>query len=140
VPYSQQKHAKNRPLTAANRHFAEGPAESPAALSGAAPSHLRARVIVSLTLQDIERIAWLARIEIDAREAADVHAKLTSIFAMIDALDAVDTSGIEPMSHAQDMTAPLRDDRVTESDRRAEFQRVAPATEDGLYLVPRVIE
>jgi aspartyl-tRNA(Asn)/glutamyl-tRNA(Gln) amidotransferase subunit C len=95
---------------------------------------------VSLSLQDIERIAWLARIEIDAREAADVHAKLTSIFAMIDELDAVDTSGIEPMSHAQDMTAPMRDDRVTEVDRHAEFQRVAPATEDGLYLVPRVVE
>jgi aspartyl-tRNA(Asn)/glutamyl-tRNA(Gln) amidotransferase subunit C len=94
---------------------------------------------VSLTLQDIERIAWLARIEIDAREAADVHAKLTSIFAMIDALDAVDTSGIEPMSHAQDMTAPLRDDRVTENDRPAEFQRVAPATQGRLYIVPRVI-
>jgi aspartyl-tRNA(Asn)/glutamyl-tRNA(Gln) amidotransferase subunit C len=95
---------------------------------------------VSLNLQDIERIAWLARIEIDAREAADVHAKLTSIFAMIDELDAVDTSGIEPMSHAQDMTAPLRDDRVTETDHHVEFQRVAPATEDGLYLVPRVVE
>jgi aspartyl-tRNA(Asn)/glutamyl-tRNA(Gln) amidotransferase subunit C len=93
-----------------------------------------------LTLHDIERIAQLARIEIDAREAADVHAKLTAIFAMINELNAVDTTGIEPMSHAQDMTTPLRDDRVTEADRRADFQRGAPATEDGLYLVPRVVE
>jgi aspartyl-tRNA(Asn)/glutamyl-tRNA(Gln) amidotransferase subunit C len=95
---------------------------------------------MSLSLQDIERIAHLARIEISASEAADVHAKLLTIFAMIDELDALDTTGVEPMSHAQDMAMPLRDDRVTEGDRHAEFQRVAPATEDGLYLVPRVVE
>jgi aspartyl-tRNA(Asn)/glutamyl-tRNA(Gln) amidotransferase subunit C len=55
-------------------------------------------------------------------------------------LQAIDTSGIEPMSHAQDLSAPLRVDAVTGTDRHAAYQRVAPAVEDGLYLVPRVIE
>jgi aspartyl-tRNA(Asn)/glutamyl-tRNA(Gln) amidotransferase subunit C len=95
---------------------------------------------MTLTLQDVERIAHLARIEISAGEAADVHAKLDAIFAMINELASIDTTGIVPMSHAQDMTMPLRDDRVTETDQRARFQQQAPAVEDGLYLVPRVVE
>jgi len=95
---------------------------------------------MKLSLDDVRRIAHLARIEIDAQAALDVQAKLESIFAMIDELQAVDTSGIEPMSHAQDVSLALREDRVTEPDRHAEYQRVAPAVEDGLYLVPRVVE
>ena len=95
---------------------------------------------MTLSLDDVRRIAHLARIDVDAAEVARVHAKLESIFAMIDELNAIDTSGVEPMSHAQDVVAPLREDRVTEADRHAEYQKVAPAVEDGLYLVPRVIE
>jgi len=95
---------------------------------------------MALTLDDVARIANLARIEIDAGAAREVHAKLEAIFAMINELQAIDTTGIAPMSHAQDLTLPLRDDVVTESDRHADYQRVAPAVEDGLYLVPRVIE
>ena len=95
---------------------------------------------MALTLDDVHRIAHLARIEIDAGAAASVHAELTSIFALINELQAIDTHGIVPMSHAQDVAAPLRDDRVTEPDRHAEFQQLAPAVEDDLYLVPRVIE
>ena len=95
---------------------------------------------MALTLDDIHRIAHLARIEIDAGAAAEVHAKLTSIFALINELQAIDTTGIVPMSHAQDVALALREDRVTEPDRHAEFQRLAPAVEDDLYLVPRVIE
>jgi len=95
---------------------------------------------MKLSLDDVRRIAHLARIEIDAQAALDVQAKLESIFAMIDELQAVDTTGIEPMSHAQDVSLTLREDRVTEPDRHAEYQRVAPAVEDGLYLVPRVVE
>ena len=95
---------------------------------------------MALTLDDVARIADLARIEIDAGAAREVHAKLEAIFAMINELQAIDTTGIAPMSHAQDLTLPLRDDVVTESDRHADYQRVAPAVEDGLYLVPRVIE
>jgi aspartyl-tRNA(Asn)/glutamyl-tRNA(Gln) amidotransferase subunit C len=95
---------------------------------------------MALTLNDIQRIAHLARIEIDAGAAEQVHAKLTAIFAMINDLQAIDTQGIVPMSHAQDVALPLREDEVTEDDRHAEFQKLAPAVEDDLYLVPRVIE
>jgi aspartyl-tRNA(Asn)/glutamyl-tRNA(Gln) amidotransferase subunit C len=95
---------------------------------------------MALSLDDIHRIAHLARIEIDATAAREVHAKLEAIFAMINELQAVDTTGILPMSHAQDMSLPLRPDAVTEADRRDDYQRVAPAVEGGLYLVPRVVE
>jgi aspartyl-tRNA(Asn)/glutamyl-tRNA(Gln) amidotransferase subunit C len=95
---------------------------------------------MALTLDDIQRLAHLARIEIDAGAAADVHAKLSAIFGLIDELRAIDTTGIVPMAHAQDVTLRLRDDVVTETDRHAQYQAVAPAVEDGLYLVPRVIE
>jgi aspartyl-tRNA(Asn)/glutamyl-tRNA(Gln) amidotransferase subunit C len=95
---------------------------------------------MALTLDDVRRIAHLARIKISADEAATVHAKLDAIFDMINELNAVDTDGVEPMSHAQDMTMPLRDDVVTDSDQHELYQAVAPAVEDGLYLVPRVIE
>ena len=95
---------------------------------------------MALTPDDVHRIAHLARIEIDAAAAGDVHAKLEAIFALIDELNAIDTEGIEPMAHAQDAALLLREDVITETDRRADFQRVAPAVQDGLYLVPRVIE
>lgn len=95
---------------------------------------------MALTLADVHRIAHLARIEIDAVAAQDVHAKLSAIFAMINELQAVDTTGVTPMAHAQEVMLPLRDDVVTETDRRTLYQSVAPAVEDGLYLVPRVIE
>jgi aspartyl-tRNA(Asn)/glutamyl-tRNA(Gln) amidotransferase subunit C len=95
---------------------------------------------MALTLDDVHRIAHLARIEIDAAAAGEVHAKLEAIFALIDALNAIDTEGIEPMAHAQDIALPLREDVVTETDRRADFQRLAPAVREGLYLVPKVID
>lgn len=93
-----------------------------------------------LTLADVHRIAHLARIEIDAVGATEVHRKLEAIFAMINELQAVDTTGIVPMAHAQDVVLPLRDDAVTESDQHRLFQSLAPAVQDGLYLVPKVIE
>lgn len=95
---------------------------------------------MALTLDDVRRIAHLARIDIDAAQADDVHRKLCAIFGLIDELLAVDTTGIEPMAHAQDVTLPLREDVVTEADQHELFQSVAPAVEDSLYLVPRVIE
>ena len=95
---------------------------------------------MTLTEDDVRRIAHLARIEIDDAEARAVQAKLQSIFALIDELQAIPTEGVEPMAHAQDVTLELREDRVTEADRHALFQAVAPAVEDGLYLVPKVIE
>ena len=95
---------------------------------------------MTLSLDDVRRIAHLARIDVDAQAVSDVHAKLEAIFAMINELQAVDTTGVEPMSHAQDVVLPMREDTVTEADRHADYQRIAPAVEDGLYLVPRVVE
>ena len=93
-----------------------------------------------ISLADVHRIALLARIEIDAGQAEEVRAKLDAIFGLINQLVAVDTTGVRPMAHAQDVMLPLRTDSVTETDRRELYQGVAPAVEDGLYLVPKVIE
>jgi aspartyl-tRNA(Asn)/glutamyl-tRNA(Gln) amidotransferase subunit C len=95
---------------------------------------------MTISLADVERIAHLARIEITAAEAADVRDKLDAIFGLINELQAIDTTGVVPMAHAQDVPLPLREDRVTETDGRTLYQSVAPAVEDGLYLVPKVIE
>ena len=95
---------------------------------------------MTLSLADVYRIARLARLDIDAAHAEEVRAKLESIFGLIDQLTAVDTTGVAPMAHAQDVALPLRDDAITERDRREAYQRVAPAVQDGLYLVPRVVE
>jgi aspartyl-tRNA(Asn)/glutamyl-tRNA(Gln) amidotransferase subunit C len=95
---------------------------------------------MALSLADVGRIAQLARIEITPAEAADVQSKLERIFDMIGELRAVETTGIVPMSHAQDLMLPLRPDVVAETDQHRVFQQNAPATEDGLYLVPKVIE
>ena len=95
---------------------------------------------MALSVDDVQRAAHLARIEITAAEAVDVRNKLEGVFRMIERMRAVDTTGIVPMSHAQDVMLPLREDRVTESDQRALYQSNAPAVEDGLYLVPKVIE
>ena len=95
---------------------------------------------MALSLDDVKRVAHLARIEVTPDEAQDVLGKLTGIFALIEDMRRVDTTGIAPMSHAADVSLTLRDDVVTETDQRELFQSVAPATADGLYLVPKVIE
>ena len=95
---------------------------------------------MSLTRDQILRIAQLARIAMPEDEAGIVHDRLNRVLGMIDQLQAVDTEGIEPMSHALDLVQPLRADAVTETDQRAALQAGAPAVEDGLYLVPKVIE
>ena len=99
---------------------------------------------MALTIDDVQRAAHLARIEITAAEAMDVRDKLEGVFGLIERMRAVDTTGILPMSHAQDVSLPLREDRVTESDPHCDgrelHQRNAPAVENGLYLVPKVIE
>lgn len=95
---------------------------------------------MSLRLDDVQRLALLARVSVDANEQQQVLAQLQSIFALIAQLQAVDTVGVEPMSHAQDVVQRLRPDQVTESDQRQLFQSIAPQVEDGLYLVPKVIE
>ena len=95
---------------------------------------------MNISLTDVYRIAHLARVEIDAAHAEEVRAKLASIFGLIDQLAAVDTTGVEPMAHAQEVTLPLREDLALDPDLRERYQVLAPAVEDGLYLVPRVIE
>ena len=95
---------------------------------------------MSFSPDDVARIARLARIGIDPGAAGDMRAKLDAIFALINELLAIDTAGVEPMAHAQDVMLPLRDDVVTETDHRALYQRSAPEVADGLYLVPKVIE
>ena len=95
---------------------------------------------MSLSLEQVQRIAHLARIEISEAEARTTQGHLNGIFALIEQMQAVDTAGVAPMAHAQDLFQRLREDAVTESDRRTAFQAVAPETEAGLYLVPRVIE
>ncbi len=95
---------------------------------------------MSLSAEDVKRIAKLARIRVNEAEVAAYQAQLNGIFGLIEEMQAVDTNGIEPMSHAQDLFQRLRADVVSEPDRRAAFQAVAPQTENGLYLVPKVIE
>ena len=95
---------------------------------------------MSLNSADIKRIAHLARIEVNDAEADATLSKLTGILELIEQMQAVDTTGIAPMSHSQDVTQRLRDDVVTETNHRELYQSIAPAVEEGLYLVPKVIE
>ena len=95
---------------------------------------------MALTLDDVMRIAHLSRIEIAPDEAQQVLGRLTGIFGLIGEMQAVDTDGVEPMSHAQDVMLRLRDDVVTETDEHALYQSIAPQVEADLYLVPKVIE
>lgn len=95
---------------------------------------------MSLTIDQVQRIAHLARIEIGEQEALSTQTHLNGIFQLIEQMQAVDTRGVEPMAHAQELSQRLREDVVTEPERRAAYQAVAPEVEAGLYLVPKVIE
>ena len=104
---------------------------------------------MALSIEDIKKVAHLARIEISDADANSTLTKLTGILGLIEQMQAVDTAGIEPMSHSQDLSQRLRDDVVTKTNLREEFQKNAPtlgngsakqAVAGGLYLVPKVIE
>jgi len=95
---------------------------------------------MALTLEDVKRVAHLARLAIDDAEARAVLSQLNDVFELVAQMQAVDTRGVEPMSHALDLVQRLREDAVTESDQHALFQSVAPQVEGDLYLVPKVIE
>ena len=95
---------------------------------------------MSLNLEDVHKVARLARLAMTEQEVRAAHARLTDIFGLIAEMQAVDTGGIEPMSHAQDVTQRLRQDVITEVNQRELFQSIAPQVEAGLYLVPQVIE
>jgi len=98
------------------------------------------RFFMSLTPEEVRAIAELARIGINDAETRTIQGELNKIFELIGTMQAVDTEGIAPMTHAQGLALRLRDDAVTESDQRERFQAVAPQVERGLYLVPKVIE
>ncbi|MDD2720694.1 MAG: Asp-tRNA(Asn)/Glu-tRNA(Gln) amidotransferase subunit GatC [Gallionella sp.] len=95
---------------------------------------------MSLSTSDVQKVARLARLAMNDTEIEAARIQLSGIFELIAEMQAVDTTGIEPMSHAQDVSQRLREDRVTEPDQRELFQSIAPQVESGLYLVPQVIE
>jgi aspartyl-tRNA(Asn)/glutamyl-tRNA(Gln) amidotransferase subunit C len=99
---------------------------------------------MSLSDDQIRRLARLARIAIGPEETAEFSRRLNRVLALVEEMRAADTAGIEPMSHALDAQLPggqrLRPDEVSETDHRQDYQAVAPAVEAGLYLVPKVIE
>lgn len=95
---------------------------------------------MSLTTEDVRKVARLARLAVTEADIQATHSQLTGIFDLIAEMQAVDTTGIAPMSHAQDVVQRLRPDVVTETNQREAFQTIAPQVEKGLYLVPQVIE
>jgi len=96
--------------------------------------------LMALSQNEIQRVAHLARIKIDDAMLPRLQQQLDSILDMIDALSKINTDGVAPMAHAQPLALPLREDRITEPNRRDHYQQGAPAVQDGLYLVPKVIE
>jgi aspartyl-tRNA(Asn)/glutamyl-tRNA(Gln) amidotransferase subunit C len=95
---------------------------------------------MSLSDDQIRRLARLARIALEPGESREVAQRLDRIFSLVSEMQAVDTAGIEPMSHAVDLVQRLRADEVTEADQRERYQSVAPQAQQGLYLVPKVVE
>jgi aspartyl-tRNA(Asn)/glutamyl-tRNA(Gln) amidotransferase subunit C len=95
---------------------------------------------MSLDQADIEKLAELARVRIPREDIDEVTARIAGILELVDQMQAVDTGGVQPMANPLDASQRLREDQVTEDDRRDAFQALAPAVEDGLYLVPRVVE
>lgn len=95
---------------------------------------------MSIERNDVLNAAHLARLAIDDSEIEDFTQDLTNIISLADQMRSVNTEGIEPMAHPMDASQRLRADIVTEINHREDFQKIAPATENGLYLVPRVID
>ena len=95
---------------------------------------------MSLTPDDVRRLARLARIAIQPEESGTVLERLNRVLGLIEQMRNVDTTGVEPMAHALDVVQRLRPDEVQESNQRQLYQSVAPVVEEGLYLVPKVIE
>ncbi len=95
---------------------------------------------MALDKDDVTKIAHLARIQVDEDDIPQITERLSSILGMIEQLQAAPTDNIEPMAHPTDATQRLRQDKATETDQRDQFQSIAPATQDGLYLVPKVID
>ena len=97
-------------------------------------------ISMSIAQDEIEKLAALARIRIDGSQVGDVTDRINQVLELVDQLQAVDTSGVEPMANPHDAVQRLRADEITEANQREAFQAIAPAVEAGLYLVPKVIE
>ena len=95
---------------------------------------------MALTLADVEKIARLSRLSLTEAEKAQNLQQLNDIFALVEKMQTVNTDGIEPMAHPHEVALRLREDAVTETDRAAEYQAVAPEVRNRLYIVPQVIE
>jgi len=97
-----------------------------------------------MKLDDVQRIAHLSRLELSQAEAEAVLPQLQAVFSLVEEMQAVDTSGLEPLAHPilflREIAQPLRVDQVTEADHRVENMKSAPAQQEGYFLVPRVIE
>lgn len=95
---------------------------------------------MALSRDEVLKIALLARLRITDTEAASYAESLNRILGLVEQMQAVNTDGVEPMAHPTDQPLRLREDAVTETDQRDKFLKIAPASEAGLYLVPKVIE
>ena len=95
---------------------------------------------MKLNVEDLHKLAPLARLSIHAKDEESYSQALSNILDLVGKMQSIDTKGVEPMTNPMDAMQRLRDDQVTESDQRDALQQLAPATQDGLYLVPRVVE
>ena len=98
------------------------------------------RTLQLMKIDEVHRIGWLARLAISDREAEQMAKTLSGILALVEQLDGCGLEGVEPLSHPLDIAQRLREDRVTEGDRREAVQAAAPRVAAGFYLVPKVIE
>lgn len=95
---------------------------------------------MSLSPEQVRQVAQLARLQLNPEQVEPYARQLSNILEMVDRLSAADTTGVSPMAHPLDMVQRLRSDTISEVDRRDDYQAIAPETQDGLYLVPKVIE
>jgi aspartyl-tRNA(Asn)/glutamyl-tRNA(Gln) amidotransferase subunit C len=95
---------------------------------------------MSLDKSDIDKIAWLARLSISEADIPNYIHDVSNILDLVEKMNSINTDNIEPLSHPLEITARLREDKITETDQRAHFQEIAPAVDNGHYLVPKVIE
>lgn len=95
---------------------------------------------MAITLEDVENIAHLARLELSPTEKQEALSSITNILQVIDQMQSINTTGVEPLAHAYEAAQRLRDDVVTEKDQRITLLALAPSTERGLFLVPKVLE
>jgi aspartyl-tRNA(Asn)/glutamyl-tRNA(Gln) amidotransferase subunit C len=95
---------------------------------------------MTLNKSDIDKIAWLARLSISDENIPNYLHDVSNILELVEKMSTVDTEHIEPLAHPLEITARLREDKITETDQREHFQKIAPAVDNGHYLVPKVIE